>query len=258
MAHRLLVIVPTYNEIENIEMLIESVCSIEYAHLLVLDDCSPDGTASIVERLRHRYPKQLHLEIRPKKMGIGRAYLRGFRYALEQDYEYVLQMDADFSHNPLDIPRLLAACADEGYDLAIGSRYVEGVNVVNWPMSRVLLSYFASKYVRFITGLPIHDATAGFVCYRREVLEQIDLSKIQFIGYAFQIAIKHRAWKHRARIKEISVIFTDRVRGSSKMSLSIFREAFWAVLSLALEGLTEKYAPLSAPEPRRVLGNDRS
>ena len=258
MSDRLLIIVPTYNEADNIEQLIETVCSIKYAHVLVIDDCSPDGTSSIVKRLRKRYPEQLYLEVQLQKMGIGKAYLRGFEYALDRSYEYVLQMDADFSHNPQDIPRLLAACADEGYDLAIGSRYVEGVNVVNWPMSRVLLSYFASRYVRLITGLPVHDATAGFVCYRRAVLEQINLSRIQFTGYAFQIAIKHRAWKHRARIKEVSVIFTDRVRGVSKMSLSIFREAFWAVWSLALEGLTEKYMPLSAPKSGRVLGHDSS
>ena len=246
--------IPTYNEVENIGPLLEAIFDLkEDFHVLVLDDNSPDRTAFMVTELQSRYPNRLHLDRQAQKQGIGRAYLRGFQYALQRPYEYVLQMDADFSHNPKDLPLLLEACATDGYDLAIGSRYVRGVNVVNWPMSRVLLSYLASKYVRFITGLPIHDVTAGFVCYRKEILHQIDLSRIHFTGYAFQIGIKHRIWKHAARIKEISVIFRDRERGRSKMSLSIFSEAFWGVFSLALQGLKEKYKPIVLEKPSKSV-----
>lgn len=253
MSEKALVIIPTYNEIENIEALLVRIFALkEDLHVLVVDDGSPDGTGAAVARLQTKYPGQLHLKQQSHKSGIGRAYIEGFRYALAHKYAFVLTMDADFSHNPADLPRLRSTCATEGYDMAIGSRYVQGVNVVNWPIGRVLLSYFASKYVRLITGLPIRDTTAGFACYRSTILSALDLTKIQFIGYAFQIGIKHRIWKHGGKIKEISVVFTDRTQGQSKMSMAIFREAFWGVFALALQGITEKYSPYtSSTKPPR-------
>ena len=245
MSSEALVIIPTYNEAENIELLLVRVFSLgEDFHVLVVDDNSPDGTADLVLRLQDKYSGRLYLQRRPTKQGICSAYVQGFRYALAKEYNYVLQMDADFSHNPVDLPRLYEVCAKEKYDIAIGSRYVKGVNVINWPIGRVVLSYCASLYVRLVTGLPVYDATAGFVCYRSSVLSALDFSKIKFVGYAFQIGIKHRIWKHGGRMKEVSIVFTDRIRGCSKMSLSIFREAFWSVLLLALQGITEKYPPI--------------
>ncbi len=237
-----IVIVPTYNERENIVLLIKKVFSLSLPfHILVIDDNSPDGTAEAVERLQSVYPEQLFLERREKKLGLGTAYIHGFKYALERDYELIFEMDADFSHNPEDLERLYYACARAGYDVAIGSRYIKGVNVVNWPMGRVLMSYFASMYVRFITRMPISDTTAGFICYHREVLETINLDKIKFIGYAFQIEMKFLAWKYGFRIKEIPIIFTDRTRGTSKMSKGIFKEAIFGVIQIKLSSLFRKY-----------------
>ena len=246
MFAKAIVLIPTYNEVENIEALLMCVFSLEENfHVLVIDDNSPDGTAEIVLRLQKKYKDRLHLQSRPTKQGIGSAYVQGFRYVLEKKYTYILQMDADFSHNPADLPRLYETCAIERYDMAVGSRYVKGVNVINWPIRRVLLSYFASLYVRLVTGLPVCDATAGFACYRSSVFSVLNLSKLKFTGYAFQISIKHRIWKHGGRIKEVSVVFTDRTKGRSKMSMSIFREAFWGVILLAIRALTEKYPPVS-------------
>lgn len=233
-----LIIIPTYNEKENIENIIRAVFSVEKAFdILIVDDNSPDGTAKIVEKLQSEFPKQLFLEIRKNKSGLGTAYIHGFKWALSKNYEYIIEMDADFSHNPKDLIKLYKACAEEGSDVSVGSRYSKGVNVVNWSMKRVLLSYFASKYVRFITGIPVHDTTAGFVCYKRIVLETIKLDKIKFIGYAFQIEMKFKAWKHGFTIKEVSVIFTDRTLGESKMSGSIVGEAFFGVMKMRLKGL---------------------
>ena len=213
-----LVIIPTYNEKENIEAIIRAVFKQKKTfHVLIVDDNSPDGTSEIVKSLQTEFPKQLFLEIRKNKSGLGTAYIHGFKWALKNDYGYILEMDADFSHNPKDLVRLYNACAKDGADASIGSRYSEGVNVVNWPMKRVLLSFFASKYVQFITGIPIKDTTAGFVCWTRKVLETIHLDKIKFIGYAFQIEMKFKAWKLGFNIKEVSVIFTDRTQGESKM-----------------------------------------
>ena len=206
-----LVIIPTYNEKENIQAIIEAVFKQKKRfHILVVDDNSPDGTAEIVERLITQYSDALFIEKRTGKNGLGTAYIHGFKWAIQKKYDYIIEMDADFSHNPKDLVRLYNACEKEGADVSIGSRYSQGVNVVNWPMKRVLLSYFASKYVRFITRIPIHDTTAGFVCYKRSVLETIKLNKIRFVGYAFQIEMKFKAWKHNFKIKEVSVIFTDR------------------------------------------------
>jgi dolichol-phosphate mannosyltransferase len=233
-----LVIIPTYNEKENIEAIIRAVfCQEKVFHVLIVDDNSPDGTGEIVTRLISEFPNRLFLEKRLEKNGIGTAYIHGFKWAIRNNYEYIIEMDADFSHDPKDLIRLYNACANEGADLSIGSRYSKGVNVVNWPMKRVLLSYFASKYVRFITGIPIHDTTAGFVCYKRKVLETIKLDKIKFVGYAFQIEMKFKAWKHKFNINEVSVIFTDRTLGESKMSGSIVYEALFGVLKLRLKGL---------------------
>ncbi len=233
-----LVIIPTYNEKENIEAIIRAVFSQEKAfHVLIVDDNSPDGTSKIVARLISEFPSSLFLEKRLQKNGIGTAYIHGFKWAIENNYEYIIEMDADFSHDPKDLIRLYNACENEGADLSIGSRYSKGVNVVNWPMKRVLLSYFASKYVRFITRIPIHDTTAGFVCYKRKVLETIKLDKIKFVGYAFQIEMKFKAWQHKFNIKEVSVIFTDRTLGESKMDGSIVYEALFGVLKLRLKGL---------------------
>lgn len=236
-----LVIIPTYNENENIARLIRNVFSLQRDfHILVVDDNSPDGTATRVKRLQQNYESRLFLMERKGKLGLGTAYLDAFDWALKRDYELIFQMDADFSHNPNDLIRLYNACVKKDYDLAIGSRYVQGVNVVNWPMSRVLLSWLASKYVRVITGMPLHDTTAGFVCYRRRVLERINLDKIQFVGYAFQIEMKFKAYLLKFKIIEVPVIFTDRTRGTSKMSGSIIWEAVFGVISMKVKSLFKK------------------
>jgi dolichol-phosphate mannosyltransferase len=238
-----LVIIPTYNEYLNIEDLIQRIFALEIPFdVLVVDDDSPDGTASLVKKMQEQFP-QLYLITRKNKSGIGTAYIRGFRYALEKGYQYIFQMDADFSHNPKDLVRLYLTCAEEDYDLCIGSRYITGVNVVNWPIGRVLLSYLASVYVRFITSLPIQDTTAGFKCYRRKVLESIDLTKIRFVGYAFQIEMKFAAWKQGFKIKEIPIVFTDRTKGESKLSKGIFKEAVFGVLKMKIWGWLGRYAP---------------
>ncbi|MDD6436857.1 MAG: polyprenol monophosphomannose synthase [Prevotella sp.] len=241
-----IVIIPTYNEKENIENIIRAVFALEKPfHILVIDDGSPDGTGDIVKRLiDSEFSDRLFLLRRAGKLGLGTAYITGFKWALQHDYQYVFEMDADFSHDPKDLPRLYAACHDEGFDLAVGSRYVSGVNVVNWPMGRVLMSYFASCYVRFVTGFKVHDTTAGFVCYRRRVLETIDLDKIRFKGYAFQIEMKFTAYKIGFRIKEVPVVFVNRREGTSKMSGGIFSEAFFGVMRLRLDGWLRKYPKL--------------
>jgi len=228
-----LVIIPTYNERENIEKVVRQIFSLPaHFHVLVIDDNSPDGTADAVRDLMKAFPEKLHLETREGKMGLGTAYIHGFKWALDRDYQYVFEMDADLSHNPADLVSLYNACKQDGYDLAIGSRYIDGVNVVNWPLSRVLMSYLASIYVRIITGMPVRDTTAGFKCYSRHVLESIDLDQIRFTGYAFQIEMKFAAWKLGYKIKEVSIVFTDRTEGESKMSTGIFREAVWGVIKL--------------------------
>jgi len=233
-----LVIIPTYNEKENIEAIIKTVFEQDKKfHILVVDDNSPDGTAAIVDDLILRYSDRLFIEKREGKNGLGTAYIHGFKWAIEKKYDYIIEMDADFSHNPTDLVRLYNACKNEGADVSIGSRYSRGVNVVNWPMKRVLLSYFASKYVRFITRIPVHDTTAGFVCYKRRVLETINLNTIRFVGYAFQIEMKFKAWKHNFNIKEVSVIFTDRTEGTSKMNEGIIYEALFGVLKMRFKGL---------------------
>ena len=232
-----IVIIPTYNEIENIETIIRTVFSLNKSfHILVVDDNSPDKTAAKVVELQSEFKDQLFLENREKKSGLGTAYVFGFRWALDRKYDYIFEMDADFSHNPSDLEKLYQAC-EEGAEVAIGSRYVTGVNVVNWPLSRVLLSYFASYYVKKITGMKIHDATAGFMCYRRNVLENINLDKIKFIGYAFQIEMKYRAYCKNLKIVEVPIIFTDRTKGQSKMSNSIIKEAIFGVISLRIRQL---------------------
>jgi dolichol-phosphate mannosyltransferase len=231
---RNLVLIPTYNERENVSAMIDKVFSLPVGFdILVIDDGSPDGTADIVRERQKDYPDRLHLLCRKGKLGLGTAYLAGFRWGLERDYDYIIEMDCDFSHNPDDLPRLVAA-AEEGADVVIGSRYVQGVNVVNWPMSRLLMSYCASIYVRTVTGMPVHDATAGFVCYSRRVLERMDLDKVEMKGYGFQIEMKYSAWKLGFKIREVSIIFIDRVLGQSKMSSSIFGEAFFGVMKLRL------------------------
>ncbi len=233
MASDALVIVPTYNEKENITAFLNKVLGLPYAlEILVVDDGSPDGTQDLVRQVMEEHPGRVHLLPRTAKMGLGTAYIAGFRWGLARSYQYFFEIDADFSHNPEDLLRLLAACRDKSSDLAIGSRYVTGVNVVNWPMSRVMMSYFASRYVQFITGLPVHDATAGFKCYQRRVLERINLDKIRFIGYAFQIEMKFKAWKAGFQITEVPIIFTDRTLGQSKISKGIIKEAVWGVLML--------------------------
>lgn len=233
-----LVIIPTYNEKENIEKIVRKTFSQKKSFdILVVDDSSPDGTSDIVRELQKEFPKSLYLEIRKEKEGLGRAYIHGFKWAIKRKYDYIIEMDADFSHNPKDLGRLYDKCAQEGADVAIGSRYSKGVNVVNWPMKRVLLSYFASKYVQFVTGMPFHDTTAGFVCYRRKVLETIQLDKIKFVGYAFQIEMKFKAWKHGFNIQEVSVIFTDRTLGESKMSKTIITEAIFGIIRMRFKGL---------------------
>lgn len=236
-----LVIIPTYNEKENIEKIIRKVFSLSYSfELLIIDDGSPDGTATIVKKLQLEFPNQLHLEERSGKLGLGTAYIHGFKWALERNFEYIFEMDADFSHNPEDLIRLREACVN-GADVAIGSRYIKGVNVVNWPMGRVLMSYFASMYVRLITGINIQDATAGFKCYRRKVLETIPMDKIKFVGYAFQIEMKFTAIKYGFNVVEVPIIFTDRTEGTSKMSTRIFREAFLGVIQMKINSWFRSY-----------------
>ena len=237
-----IVIIPTYNEKENVENIVRAVFGEpKKFHVLIIDDGSPDGTASIVKSLQKEFPEKLHIIEREGKLGLGTAYITGFKWALEHQYEYIFEMDADFSHNPDDLIKLHKACSEEGADVAIGSRYISGVNVVNWPMGRVLMSYFASKYVRIITGLRIADTTAGFKCYRREVLETIELDKIKFKGYAFQIEMKFTAYKCGFTIKEVPLIFVNRVLGNSKMSGGIFGEAILGVIRLKWDSLFRKY-----------------
>ena len=245
MANRNLIIIPTYNESENISDLIEAIFRLTLPfEILIVDDNSSDGTAQIVKKKQEIYPETLHLIKRPEKLGLGTAYITGFKYGLKNNYDYIYEMDADFSHNPEDLIRLYVACNTEGYDLAIGSRYIKGVNVVNWPMGRVLMSYCASMYVRLITGIPIYDTTAGFKCYHKSVLQAIDLDALQFLGYAFQIEMKFNAWKCGFKIKEVDVIFTDRRKGTSKMSSGIFKEAIFGVLEMKIRSLFKKYEPL--------------
>ncbi len=236
-----LIIIPTYKEKDNIGRMIRKIFSLPKGfHILVVDDNSPDGTAQLVRQLQKEYPEQLFLEVRQGKLGLGTAYIHGFKWALQRNYQYVFEMDADFSHDPEDLPRLYKACAEDGNDLAIGSRYIDGVNVVNWPMGRVLMSYFASIYVRMITGMSIRDTTAGFKCYKREVLEAIDLDDVKFTGYAFQIEMKFTAWKMGFKIAEVSIVFTDRTEGESKMSSGIFKEAVWGVIKLRWKSLIQR------------------
>ena len=238
-----IIIIPTYNEKENIEKIIRAIFSLQQAfNILVIDDGSPDGTAAIVKRLMaDEFADSLFIIEREGKLGLGTAYIRGFKWALEHGYDYIFEMDADFSHDPNDLPRLYSACADEGYDVAIGSRYISGVNVVNWPIGRVLMSYFASRYVRFITGFKVNDTTAGFKCYKRRVLNTIELDKIKFKGYAFQIEMKYTAYKIGFKIKEVPVVFVNRREGVSKMSGGIFSEALFGVMRLRLDGWFRKY-----------------
>ena len=231
-----LVIIPTYNEKENIRDIISAIFSLEQDfHILVVDDSSPDGTAEIVKAMQSEFPHHLHLSIRKFKDGLGKAYIHGFWWALQNNYDYIFEMDADFSHNPNDLPKLLEAC--QKADMVIGSRYCKGVNVVNWPMSRVLLSYFASKYVRFILGIPIHDTTAGFICFSRKALENIGLDKIRLKGYGFQVEMKYRAFKKGLKLVEVPIIFTDRTQGESKMNGGIITEAIFGVIKLKLKSL---------------------
>lgn len=231
-----IIIIPTYNEIENIESIVRAVLSLHKPfHILVVDDNSPDGTAKKVAQLQSEFPDRLFILNRAKKAGLGTAYVHGFKWALARNYSYIFEMDADFSHNPHDLEKLYDACHLGMKDVAIGSRYVTGVNVVNWPLSRVLLSYFASVYVRLITGMQVHDATAGFMCYRREVLEKINLDRIKFVGYAFQIEMKYRSYAQNFELYEVPIIFTDRAKGQSKMSGSIIKEAIFGVISLRIK-----------------------
>lgn len=239
-----LVIIPTYNEKENIEKIIRKVFSLEKDFsILIIEDNSPDGTADIVKSLMKEYKDRLFIEERKGKLGLGTAYIHGFKWALKHGFEYVFEMDADFSHNPDDLLRLYDACANQGADVAIGSRYITGVNVVNWPIGRVLMSYYASSYVRFITRMKVRDTTAGFKCYRRKVLETIDLEKIKFTGYAFQIEMKFTAWKLGFNIVEVPIIFTDRTRGESKMNKTIFKEAIFGVINLRFRSMFNKIKP---------------
>lgn len=236
-----IVIIPTYNERENVEAIIRKVMSLQPEFdLLIVDDNSPDGTAGIVKHLQNEFGNRLHILERKEKNGLGTAYIAGFKWCLDRSYGYIFEMDADFSHNPEDLPKLLKACTENGAGLAVGSRYITGVNVVNWPMSRVIMSYYASVYVRFITGMTIRDATAGFVCYTRDTLQKINLDKIKFKGYAFQIEMKFKAHLQNIKILEVPIIFTDRTLGTSKMSKKIFREAFFGVIELKLKSLFSK------------------
>ena len=237
-----LIIIPTFNEKENIESIIKKVFSLKKQfNILIVDDNSIDGTANIVKTLQKTYPKKLFIEERSKKLGLGTAYIHGFKWALKKDYEFIFEMDADFSHNPDDLINLYDVVKNNNGDLAIGSRYVKGVNIVNWPMSRLLLSFFASKYVKIITGMPIHDSTAGFKCYKKKILQTIELDKIQFVGYAFQIEMKFKAWKYGFRIVEVPVIFTDRKEGVSKMSGGIFFEAVFGVLQMKIKSIFKNW-----------------
>jgi len=234
-VEKTLVIIPTYNEKENIEAIIRKVFSLSLTFdLLIVDDNSPDETAHIVQSLQHDFPKRLFLEQRQGKLGLGTAYIHGFRYAINNGYTYVCEMDADFSHNPEDLIKLYQVLSD-GYDIAIGSRYINGITVVNWPMDRLLMSYFGSKYVRFMTGMPVQDTTAGFIMYHRKVLETIDYSLVKFTGYGFQIQMKFYAWKMGFKIKEVPIIFTDRTKGTSKMTSGIFKEAVFGVISMKIK-----------------------
>ena len=237
-----LVIIPTYNEKENIEAIIRKVFSLtEPFDVLIVDDGSPDGTGQIVKNLQTEFAGNLHLEERKGKLGLGTAYIHGFKWALLRDYGYVFEMDADFSHNPDDLVRLLDGCRNDGNDVAIGSRYIKGVNVINWPMSRVLMSYFAGIYVRFITGMPVMDPTGGFICYSREVLSVIPLDKIRFVGYAFQIEMKFNAYLFKFKIVEVPIVFTDRTKGQSKMSTKIFKEAVFGVVMMKIWSLFKSF-----------------
>ncbi|MCO5935308.1 polyprenol monophosphomannose synthase [Mucilaginibacter sp. RB4R14] len=236
-----IVIIPTYNEKENIERMIRKVFTLPHDfHVLIIDDGSPDGTANIVKQLQQEYSGKLFIEERGGKQGLGTAYIHGFKWAIRNHYDFIFEMDADFSHNPDDLLRLRQACID-GADATIGSRYIKGVNVVNWPMSRVLMSFFASVYVRFITGIDVQDATAGFMCYKRKVLETLNLDKIKFVGYAFQIEMKYTSIKHGFKVTEVPIIFTDRTAGTSKMSSGIFKEAFFGVIQMKINSIFRKY-----------------
>lgn len=241
-----LVIIPTYNEKENIVQIINAVMEQpKDFHLLIIDDNSPDGTAELVKGmqsvLNNDTETKLHMIQRSGKLGLGTAYIEGFRFAMAKGYDYVLEMDADFSHDPRDLQRLYFACSEDGHDLAVGSRYSTGVNVVNWSMKRVLMSYFASRYVRIITGIPLHDTTAGFVCYKRQVLEKIPLHKVKFVGYAFQIEMKFLTWKYGFKLVEVPIVFTDRTLGQSKMSVGIFKEGFWGVIQMEIASWFKSY-----------------
>lgn len=246
------VIIPTYNEIENIEAIIRAVLALTPdLHVMVVDDSSPDGTGDLVRELKDEFTGRLWLEVRREKSGLGTAYIHGFKRALEMGFEYIFEMDADFSHPPKDLLNLYQACR-EGYDMSVGSRYIKGVNVVNWPIERVLMSYFAGVYVRQVTGMPIMDPTAGFICYHRRVLETIDLDKIRFVGYAFQIEMKFTAWKYGFSIKEVPIIFTERVLGKSKMSIKIFREAILGVIQMRISSLFKTYHREKNSEPAQA------
>ena len=236
-----LVIIPTYNEKENIENIIRTVFGLGEYHILIVEDNSPDGTADIVKRLMQEFPERLFIEERKGKLGLGTAYIHGFKWALAHDYDYVFEMDADFSHDPHDLERLYKACSEDGADLAVGSRYCNGVNVLNWPMSRLLMSYYGSAYVRIILGIPVHDTTAGFKCYKADTLRAIDFSKIHHIGYGFQIEMKFTVWKLGFTIKEVSIIFKDRTLGTSKMSKGIFSEAIFGVIGLKIRSWCRKW-----------------
>ncbi len=239
--HKAIVIIPTYNEIENIEAIIRAVFSLEKKFdILIVDDNSPDLTAMKVKELQEEYQNHLFLEVRKGKLGLGTAYIHGFKWCLAQEYDYIFEMDADFSHNPNDLERLFMVCHEDGADVCIGSRYIKGVNVVNWPLGRVLLSYMASLYVRVITGMKIHDTTAGFVCYKRQVLESLNLDNIKFIGYAFQIEMKFKSYLKKFKIIEIPIVFTDRIKGDSKLSGSIISEAVFGVIKMKLKSLFGK------------------
>ena len=236
-----LVIIPTYNEIENISKMLDAVMKLpQDFEVLVIDDGSPDGTADAVREKQKEYPDRIHLETRKGKLGLGTAYIHGFKYALARDYNYIIEMDADFSHNPDDLPKLYLECKERNADMSIGSRYISGVNVVNWPMGRVLMSYFASAYVRMVTGMPLRDTTAGFVCYSRKVLEAINLDKIKFKGYAFQIEMKFKAYKKKFKVVEVPIIFINRQLGESKMNSGIFGEAMFGVINLKMKSIFSK------------------
>lgn len=242
---RKLVIIPTYNEKENIENIIRVTFGLGDYHILIIEDNSPDGTAEIVKKLIGEYPERLHIIERKGKLGLGTAYITGFKWALENEYDYVFEMDADFSHDPHDLERLYKACAEDGADLAVGSRYCNGVNVLNWPMSRLLMSYYGSAYVRMITRIPVHDTTAGFKCYKASTLRAIDFSKIKHVGYGFQIEMKFNVWKLKFKIQEVSIIFKDRTLGTSKMSKGIFSEAIFGVIGLKIRSWFRKWERLA-------------